>query len=343
MTFTRSYRFRLHWTLEPGRMLEDLVGSEVVSLLGVGECEIKVTQAGTNGEGHSLALVGPTVASPEMAAHQAERALGGLLVMTLRNGFAIQLQPRKPPPMITQYGMEWVAQQFGGIDTIYRDRLGISIFEERGCTRFASLGSPTISVSSKLTPFISEWNCAVETSISLRNLIAYELYASSRFETSSRARFLLLVMAIEALGCQIERPEEELLIIDKLLEQVRMTELADPRRKALMDGIRDLKKVSIGETCRRLIGRAIDCAAVTDPDATSHFRDCYRIRGKIVHGGKTPPPSQLSNESNRLEKTVRELITLSLQQDTKNSEELWSSDFAVILGEADAVNVSKSE
>ncbi len=274
-----------------------------------------------------------------MATHQAECALGGLLVMTLRNGFAVQLQPRTPPPIITPYGMEWLAQQIGGINTIYRDRLGISIFEECGHTRFAGMASPTISVSSKLSPFISEWNCAAETSISLRNLIAYELYASSRFKSSSRARFLLLVMAVEALGCQIERPEEELLVIDRLLEQVQLSELPESRRKAMMDGIRGLKKVSIGETCRRLIGQAIDSAAVTDPNAASHFRDCYRIRGKIVHSGKTPPPIQLSNESNRLEKTVRELITWSLRQGTKNSEELWASDFAVIFGEADAVHI----
>jgi hypothetical protein len=340
MIYERSYRFRLRWTLGPGRSLEDLEGPAIVSLLGIGECEIKLTQAATGGEGHSLALVGPAVGSQEVAMHQAELALGGLLVMTLRNGFAIQLQPRKPPPIITQFGMEWVAQQFLGIDTIYRDRLGISIFEECGHTRFASMGSPTISVTSKLTSFISDWNCAAETSISLRNLIAYELYASSRFESSSRARFLLLVMAVEALGCQIERPEEELAVISQLLEHVRMTGLSELRRNALMDGIRGLKKVSIGETCRRLVTQAIEIAAVTDPDAASHFRDCYRIRGKIVHSGKTPPPSQLSNESNRLEKTVRELITWLLQQNAKNSEELWNSDFAVVFGENDAVHIT---
>jgi hypothetical protein len=239
--------------------------------------------------------------------------------------------------------MEWAAQQFGGFDTLYRDRLGVSIFEENGCTRFVSMGSPSVSVSSKLSPFISEWNCAPKTSISLRNLIAYELYASSRFESSSRARFLLLVMAVEALGCQMERAADELSVIDKLLEQVQIAELPESRRNALMNGIRGLKKVSIGETCRRLISQAMDCSAVTDTDAASHFRDCYKVRGKIVHSGKTPAPSQLSNESNRLEKTVRELIAWTLQQSANDSHELWTSDFAVILGEADAVHLSKYE
>lgn len=342
MTSVRTYRFRLHWKLEPGRMIEGLENSEFVSLLGIGMCKIKVTQEGTNETETSLAIVGPAVESAEMAAHQAERALRGLLEMSLRDGFALQLQPRTPPPVITQYGMELIAQQIPDIDTIYRDRLGITIFEERGLTKFAGIASPTISVRSKLSSFISEWNCEAEASISLRNLIAYELYASSRFESSSRARFLLLVMAVEALGCQIQRPTEELLVIERLLEEVERTQLPVTQRDALMDGIRSLKKVSINATCQKLISHAIDSAAVTDPEATCHFRDCYKIRGKIVHSGKTPPPGRLTNESNRLEKTVRELIVWSLKQDTKNSEQLWISDYAVILGEADAVHVKRS-
>lgn len=340
MTDGCIYRFRLHWTLEPGRTLEDLEGPAIVSLPGIGECEIKPTSTTAEGEGHSFSLVGPQASSREQAMLQAELALGGLLVMTLRLGFAVQLQPRRPPPVITQFGMEWLAQQIGGIDTVYRDRLGISVFEERGNTRFASMGSPAISVASKLSPFIAEWNCAVSTTISLRNLIAYELYASSRFESSSRARFLLLVMAVEALGCQGNRSEEEQALIAQLLEHVRTSDLPEPRRTALMNGIRGLKKVSIGETCRRLVTQAIDAAAVTDPDAAGHFQDCYRVRGKIVHSGKTPPPSQLTHESNRLEKSVRELLAWVLQQDPKDSEELWTSDFALVLSQADAVHVS---
>lgn len=340
MTNSCCYRFRLRWTLEPGRTLQELEGPAIILLPGIGRCEIKPMSPATESEGHSLTLIGPAFDSPEKAILQAERALGGLLVTTLRLGFAIQLQSRRPEGVITQFGMEWFAQQIGGIDTVYRDRLGVTVFEERGNTRFVSMGNPSILVTSKFAPFIAEWDCEPTATLSRRNLIAYELYASSRFESSSRARFLLLVMAIEALGIQEDRLKDEQAVIAQLLEHVSTCELPEPRRTALMNGIRGLKKVSIGETCRRLVAQAIEADAVTDPNAATHFQDCYRIRGKIVHSGKTPPPSQLTNESNRLEKTVRELLTWVLQQTAKDSDELWPSEFASVLHQADAVCIS---
>lgn len=259
---------------------------------------------------------------------QGEIALGWLLQATLKSGYAVQLQPLRPGGWITQYGMEYFAQQMGGIDTIYRDSLGITVFEEIGETGFVSTTGGNVSIAMNFGDFVDELTRNTSSNISRRNLIAYELYASSRFELSSRARFLLLVMAIESLAVQAKRPEDEQGLISLLLEIVGASALDEVRRTALTNGLQIFRKVSIGESCRSLISEAVNAGVVEDTEAANHFRNCYRIRGKIVHSGKTPSPSALSDESNRLEKTVRQLICWALQQAIPEPDELWSSEFA---------------
>lgn len=187
------------------------------------------------------------------------------------------------------------------------------------------------SIAMDFSSFVDELTLNTSSNISRRNLIAYELYASSRFELSSRARFLLLVMAIESLVIQAKRAEDEQELISHLLEIVGASTLDEIRRTALMNGLQTFRKVSIGESCRSLISEAVKAGVVEDTDAANHFRNCYRIRGKIVHSGKTPSPSALSDESNRLEKTVRQLISWALQHAIPEPDELWSSEFAQFM------------
>lgn len=331
MTELPSYRFRLRWQFEPARSLQDFDGEKLVVFPRIGHCKIKPIAAATENDGQSLALTGPPVDSKELAMKQGEIALGALLQATLRQGYAVLLHPRRPEGVITQYGMEWCAQQLGGIDSLYRDRLGITIFEERGETRFVSMSGGVPSITTEFVSFFAEWTSDVSTSISLRNLIAYDLYSSSRFESSSRARFLLLVMAIESLAKQDKRAEDEQALITQLLAIVEESALDKSRRTALKDGLRKFRNVSIGESCRILINEAFVAGVVEDPEAARHFRDCYRIRGQIVHSGKTPQPSVLSTEANRLEKTVRQLVTWALQQQRPEQDELWSSEFTHVM------------
>ncbi len=326
-----TYRFRLRWQLEPRRSVQHLDGDVLISLPSIGHCKLNPIADATNYDGQSLALTGPPTQSKEMAMKQGEIALGLLLQATLKSGYAVQIQPLRPGGWITQYGMDFFAQQIGGIDTIYRDSLGITIFEEIGETRFVSTTGGNVSIAMDFGSFVDELALNAPSNISRRNLIAYELYASSRFEVSSRARFLLLVMAIESLAIQAKRAEDEQGLITHLSEIVSASALDEVRRTALMNGLQTFRKVSIGESCRSLISEAVNAGTVEDTDAANHFRNCYRIRGKIVHSGKTPSPSALSDDSNRLEKTVRQLICWALQQASTEPDELWSSEFARVM------------
>jgi hypothetical protein len=136
---------------------------------------------------------------------------------------------------------------------------------------------------------------------------------SSRFENSSRARFLLLVMAVEALAEQPRRSKAELDLIETLLVAITIAELSEDQRAALLSGVGMLKRVSIGHACRMYLTRSAEAGIVTDTEAVERFTRCYKIRGRIVHGGTTPSPAQLTKESNAMETTIRELLTASIE------------------------------
>jgi len=81
----------------------------------------------------------------------------------------------------------------------------------------------------------------------------------------------------------------------------------------LVMAIEALRYQSIGYTCRTFLRQAIVSGIVTDSDADDHFNECYRLRGRIVHRGLTPPISELTNNANRVEATVRELLLVAME------------------------------
>jgi hypothetical protein len=312
--------------MEQTRSVPELGGPAIFDLPGVGMCEIKPLEEQPQG----LVLTGPAYGTAEEAQAASEAALIGLLRLSLRSGYAITLQPRLPPPIIFDAGLEMLAQQFG-VDTIYCDRLGVVVFEERGTTRFAAAGTPTISVTSTFAGLVESWS-GQPGDVTRRALIAYDLYGSSRSESSSRARFLLLVMAVESLAKQSRRPETERKIVQQLIDVVGTTDLGSNRRELLEGGLRVLMNESISESCRQLLRAAEEEGVLADEDPLLFFRDCYRIRGKIVHSGATPTPRELTNLANRLELIVRSLIERELSRGADKNTELWKSEFAEVVG-----------
>src|SRR5262249_2163756 len=163
--------------------------------------------------------------------------------------------------------------------------------------------------------FCETWSAAIPDTVELdaHTSTSYDLYASSRFENSSRARFLLLIMAIEALAEQPMRSQDEINLIETLLGVISQAGLSEERRNALRSGVGMLKRESIGHTCRMYLTHSIEAGIVTDQEAPVRFTRLYKIRGQIVHGGVTPPPAKLVSESNKIETTIRELLIASIE------------------------------
>jgi hypothetical protein len=235
-------------------------------------------------------------------------ALGGLLLVAARGGFGVSMADPVPPGKLYTAGKRFLAGD--RFDTIHDDLYGLSTFEDVGRVGFAKMHPTEATLSGPLGSFAESWTKAIGDTrcCSLRTAISAELYASSRNANSSRARFLLVIMAFEALVVQPMRSEAELAVIDTLKGSIAASSLSEQQKTALVNGIGMLKRVSTGHTVRGYLAGAIAAGVVADGGAPAFYTECYSMRGGIVHRGAISDVADLTSRSNRLEATLREAI-----------------------------------
>jgi hypothetical protein len=314
LTDSMSTHFRIRRRFDPGRTLQNFDQPLAAELPIVGLCELKIVGDKAGDVGQDLALKSGPFDSEAAARVAGEKAVAALLLTSLRSGYAVSIQPLAPTGFLFNAGRQFLAERLGP-DTVYDDSYGLTVFEEVGRTRFVSVGGMHGIVGQPASAFVAAWSEAFLTAASCneRVLPSYDLFASSRFENSSRARFLLLVMAAGALVEQAPRSADERALIERLLVMIEAAGLPSDRATALKSGVGALKYQSIGHACRTFLRQAIASQILTDSEADAHFSQCYRLRGRIVHRGLTPPVSELTNNANRMEATVRQLLLAAIE------------------------------
>jgi hypothetical protein len=309
-----STHFRIRWRFDPGRTLQNFDQPLAAELPTVGLCELKIVGDKAGDVGQDLALKSGPFDSEAAARVAGEKAVAALLLTSLRSGYAVSIQPRAPTGFLFNAGRQFLAERLG-LDIVYDDSYGLTVFEEVGRIRLVSVGGMRGIVGQPASAFVAAWSEAFLTAASCneRVLLSYDLSASSRFENSSRARFLLLVMAVEALVEQAPRSADERALIERLLVMIEAAGLPSDRATALRSGVGALKYQSIGHACRTFLRQAIASQILTDSEADAHFSQCYRLRGRIVHRGLTPPVSELTDNADRMEATVRQLLRAAIE------------------------------
>jgi hypothetical protein len=263
--------------------------------------ELRLTQSLAAGE--SPAVIVTSKAFPDRDA--AERALSrlehALLVTSLQSGYGFSFSERVPPTVITEHGLKaFVPETVRAL----QDDLGEVIFETPPPTLFLHVGRPSLTVGVNPSIFLDRLNAALQAAqqVEDRTRTAYELFASSRFENSSRARFLLLVMAVEAMLDRENRPQTQIDFLVPIVEQVQAMSKSDAAWTLLANGLGELKRESIASAAARQI------TAVVSAEAASDFKKAYGLRSRLVHGGKRAEPGELNDTSNKLEPTVKALL-----------------------------------
>jgi len=240
----------------------------------------------------------PDRSSAELACKKMEAAI---LVVSLNRGFGVALNERQPSTVITEYGLNTLFPP--GIRAI-QDKLGTTIFETPPATVFVAAGSMKLSVGTPAKQLVAPFEAAIRADVEIddRTRTAYELFTSSRFENSSRARFLLLIMAIEAMIERVDRPLDERIFLDGAINSLKASEVPADSKQTLANGLRGLKKQSISTAARATIAQKISAEAALD------FRAMYDLRSRLVHGGKSLDPSEVCDASNKLEPTVKTML-----------------------------------
>lgn len=186
---------------------------------------------------------------------------------------------------------------------------GLCVFPEDMPVQFVSV-SGSLVVGPSAAIFIEEFGKAYKMSPEFadKQSLAFELYSAAQFESSLRARFLTLVIAVECLASQEEQPQH---VLDHLKELIRLTKgsFQGPEKKDIVNGLGRLKSESISKSCRKLVDQYLG------PEAAKLFKYCYEARSKIVHDGASPEDFDLGSYAPKLDELVSRLLIAVVASD----------------------------
>lgn len=132
---------------------------------------------------------------------------------------------------------------------VQEDYLGITIFEAGPMPKFFGAnfkGKVGISIDTFVESL--QQTCCRYTVESPQVSLAAELYSMSHVESTSRARFLTLVMCLEVMIEPPPRSEKILSHVRSLIEATKTLEIPDEDKNSLLGAMSWLKRESISQT-----------------------------------------------------------------------------------------------
>ena len=296
-------RVRLCFEVESSASLTGLEEPILIEAPGVtGAWCLKQVVAPSQLSGQRLDLRSPCVDSKETALLLGRRAQAALMAVALRRGLGAILSERLPRGRLFDVGRRLLAGD--RFDELLDDNLGLTVYEDAGRVGFVGIPPVQFQVASPAARVLSEWSDALAGAVPASEpvSVSFDLWSSSRSESSSRARLLLLVMAIEALVQQQARSSSEVALVEEFLTQVRTSSLHKDSKDRLCSGLSLLRREGIGTSCHAAVAKRLG------GDAGKTFRTCYRLRNVIAHGGQAPDVHTLVNEANQLEPIVKTFL-----------------------------------
>lgn len=144
-----------------------------------------------------------------------------------------------------------------------------------------------------------------------RERLSLDLYNASFFEISPHARFLALVMAVEALLEPEPRPDP---VRAHVAELIRLTEtsgdLPPNQRDSLCSSLRWLLNESIGQAGRRLAKEHLGTTNLRRIERSQLFTHVYSLRSNLVHGNERQPAlNEVIEAGSNLRQFVSDLLT----------------------------------
>lgn len=112
------------------------------------------------------------------------------------------------------------------------------------------------------------------------------------FQSSQDARFLLLMIAIEALIELEPRSDAALAHVEELVAATKAARgLSDDERRSMLGVLSGMMRESVSRGGRRLVAERLGNRLYRDEPAPKFFASCYTLRSRLVHGG-LPLPSR---------------------------------------------------
>ena len=203
------------------------------------------------------------------------------------------------------------------------DESGARILNYKSRNNVYSDDKPTYFVSGsaegyktyQVNPFIEIFQQGLNIKLNDKENLGFELYNAYAFESSIRAKFLTLIIAIESLLGRPKRNDKTVRYVESLVKQTKkQTELKKNDIDSLVSCLVELKYQSISSRAKCLIKKYLKSKKYNEKSAEIFFSECYKIRSDIVHTGKTPEKIKDFNKINvELYKMVSALLISSIE------------------------------
>jgi hypothetical protein len=188
---------------------------------------------------------------------------------------------------------------------------GLMVYESEPKPKFGSIEVKAVQ-RLPLSSFIELFRQAVSNQKTLthQELLSFSLFNSSFFQNSNDSRFLLLMMAIEALLAPPLRSEEAQSHVHQMIKLTKESGLPKDVIDSMIGSLRWLNRESISNTGRMLTKQRIGRKQYYGKNAPAFFTDCYNLRSSLVHGNESfPSYEKISSIVEGLEEMVSDLLT----------------------------------
>lgn len=310
-----NYSFRIRFTKSPRDTINiDLPSWDTTLPNSNTPISLRSTKRDTSiREDKNLTLHGHGWNSEEEAKLAGEECQDALMLSLVRLRIGADFGNRAPKSAFTQAGLTMLEQQTS--QRMLNDFHGLMVYKREPVPLFASLNAGMVrGVQQEKFEEVFRYAILNPRQLTDRERLSIECFNSSFFQTTEDTRFLLLMMAIEALLEPAQRPTASQRHVEQLIDQTRKSKLlTNTEIDSLLGSLRWLLQESIGQSGRRLASERLGNRTYLDRSPASFFTFCYSIRSCLVHG-QTPFPSrdEVSSVVAALEVFVSELLSGSL-------------------------------
>lgn len=305
-----TYSFRVRFNRSP----RDTISSDANNLsIPVEDSRLTVVLKARKDElsvqaSDQLALIGSGYESANEAGVAGKKLQNALTVALARVRVGADFGHRAAKGAFTEHGLKWVEERIGqrALNNVH----GLMTFQSKPAPRFVSSSADmTRGVNSDSFMAIFRESIQKAPVLSDGETVAFTLFNASFFQPTSDSRFLMLVMALEALIEPLERSSEARSLVDAFVEQAKAA-LPPNERDSLIGSLNTLKNESISRAGRRLVKERLDGRQYGGKDAASFFTYCYKLRSNLVHGNLPIPTfEEIGAAAAPLEVFVSDLLT----------------------------------
>lgn len=260
-------------------------------------------------DAEQLAMSGHGYSSSHEAMEAGQKYQSALMVALARVRVGADFGQRAARGVYTEHGLKWLEQQVG--HRVLNSAHGLMVFATDPKPRFAAASAKMVRGTNADTFQILLLEAIAKRPVlSDREQLAFSLFNASFFQPSADSRFILLVMAIEALIEPTQRSPETRKYVEELITQTQLAKLPSAERGSMLGSLRWLLQESINQAGKRLVAARLGDREYCEMPAIKFFSHAYQLRSNLVHGNLPYPTfEQVGNICGPLEVFVSDILT----------------------------------